>query len=521
MRLVEIRDLDGPNLFLLEPAIKVELALDGAPLSAVEALGQTVLELHQRAGADLPRITVAEMETPGQATLAFSWDHRRFALGIADAIARIATGETGDLSDAAARLREIRAECKADDAPLMIRDTDRRMRAIAVTGTNGKTTTTRLIAHIGRVAGLRVGWCSSAGVYINGAQVVEGDYSGPSGARRVLTEPGLDLAVLETARGGILLRGVAYESNDVGVFINVSADHLDLQGIRTVRGLARVKSIVARVTRPEGYAVLNADDPLVLAVGETVRARRFLVSRDERNPAVLAHVAAGGRALVATPRELVHLEGGERATILPLSEVPITFGGRAWHMVENALCAAAACLGIGLDMQAICEGLRTFRNTPSDNPGRLNVFRVGGASVILDYAHNEAGLDCLLDFAETLKQPGGRVISIIGTAGDRTAESLRELGRIAARRSEVVIVKGTKKYLRGRNLEELIGLYVEGIENAGATPYAIEPLELPATERALEIARPGDVIAIMAQEQIEEIVSLLQGRGQAVEALST
>jgi cyanophycin synthetase len=518
MRLVEIRDLDGPNVFLLKPAIKIELALDGAPIETVKAIEPVICDLHRQAGAAIPDVITTPIETPDHAVIAFSWQHRRLALAVAEVAARIVTGESADVDTIAERLREIWATHEDDDAPLLVRDAERTTRAIAVTGTNGKTTTTRLIAHVARVAGWRVGWCSSTGVYIDGTEVLQGDYSGPSGARRVLTEPGLDLAVLETARGGILLRGLAYESNDVSVFTNVSGDHLGHLGVHTVEGLARVKSVVVRVTRPEGFAVLNADDPLVLAQRDVIRARPFLISQDAGNPAIAAHVAGGGHALVVSSGNLVLLHGGTRTVLMPVTDVPITFGGRARPMIENALCGAAACVAIGLDSDAVRRGLGSFRNSTDQNLGRLNVFRVGDVTVIVDFAHNEAGLSSLIDFARTLVRPNGRLIAIIGTAGDRTDASLRAIGRIAAERSDVVIVKGTRKYLRGREPQELIELYLQGVRSAGAEPYAIEPLELPALLRALDMARPGDVVAVMAHEQVEEIVAHLQPIGEPAEA---
>jgi cyanophycin synthetase len=405
------------------------------------------------------------------------------------------------------------ASTTEEDRPLLVRDADRHVRAIAVTGTNGKTTTTRLIAHTLRGAGLRVGWCSSSGVYIDGEEVVQGDYSGPSGARRVLTEPGLDAGVLETARGGILLRGVAYESNDVGVFTNVSADHLDLQGIRTVEGLARVKAVVVRVTKADGVAVLNADDPLVMGATAEIRARKMLVSQRPGNPEVDRHIEAGGAALRLENGQFVVWRDGDRRVLIDVDQVPITFGGKARHMVENALCAAAACLAYGLNEDQVRSGLTTFTNSPEHNIGRLNVARVNGITVIVDYAHNEAGLAHLIDFARLHLGKGGRLITVIGTAGDRTDHSLREIGRIAAAGSDAVVVKGTDRYLRGRDLQELIGLYCDGIRLGGKEPAAVESLEMPAVMRAVEIAKAGDVVAIMAQEQIPEILRYLEGLG--------
>jgi cyanophycin synthetase len=314
---------------------------------------------------------------------------------------------------------------------------------------------------------------------------------------------------LETARGGILLRGTAYESNDISVFVNISADHLDLQGIRTVEGLARTKSVVVRVTRADGVAVLNADDPLVMAASKDVRAKKWLVSQRPDNPELASHVAQGGTALVAGQHTIVVQHGDDQRDLIEIDRVPIAYGGKARHMVENALCAAAVGLAFGLSDEDVRVGLASFENSPEHNQGRLNVVSVGDVTVIIDYAHNESGLTHLLDFTRLHLQPGHRLIAIIGTAGDRTDHSLREIGRIAAMESDIVITKSTQRYLRGRSADSLLGLYEEGIRLAGKTVFGREPDELSAMVRALNEARPGDAICIMAQEQIPEILAYL------------
>jgi cyanophycin synthetase len=327
----------------------------------------------------------------------------------------------------------------------------------------------------------------------------------------VIEDPNVDVGVLETARGGILLRGVAYESNDVSVFTNISGDHLDLQGIRTVEGLAQAKSVVVAVTRPDGVAVLNADDGLVMDACRGYAAWKLLVTQRDDNPEVRSHVAGGGRALVVENGRVVYYEAGEQSDLMEIGEIPIAFGGRAKHMIENALCAAGAALGIGLSIDQVRAGLHSFANSPDQNQGRLNTFSINGVAVVLDYAHNEAGLSYLLDFARFDVQSGGRLISVIGTAGDRTDQSLFELGRIAGANSELVIVKGTQRYLRGRAIEEMFSLYLRGLAAAHASAAAIEPSELDAVKKAIELAQAGDAIAIMAHEQTAEIVDYLRG----------
>jgi len=541
MRLVEIRDLDGPNLFLLQPAIKLELAVealdlgadgitalaarleplgvsddeaDEGPAAGGDALGallgDALVALHERVGEPEPEVVWEALETPGHHALAFGWRRRAFAVAAAELLAALATGEAvpADLHAAVEALRAPLADRVDDpeDRPHWLRDAERdrrRFPVIAVTGTNGKTTTTRLIAHVLRRTGRRVGWTTTAGVYVEGELVLEGDYTGPAGAWRLFEEPGLDVAVLETARGGILLRGLAFESADVGVLTNVSGDHLGLHGIRTVDGLAKVKSTVLRVTRPEGYAVMNADDPRIRGLGGGIHASPFWVTQDPRNPTVAAHVAAGGRALMVRDGVVVEVQRGGEMPVAETAAVPITFGGRARHMVENVLCAAAACLALGLRREEVAAGLADFGTDPAHNPGRLHVYDVGGATVILDYAHNEVGLGHLLRLAEGFRGEGGRLTAIVGTAGDRSDAALRELGRLAAEASDRVIVKETRRYLRGRaSAAEMNACFLDGIAAAAPPPpHEIAPGELEALDLALADLAAGDVVAMMTIEE--------------------
>jgi cyanophycin synthetase len=535
LALVEIRSLDGANIYLRAPAIKLQLTCAGdaalAERVAPDFLLPTIADLHR--ALDLPqpesvtmvRALAGEDGPAHEIVVAFTWEWRTAAEGIAAAAFAAAEAQlSGGRFDHAATVGELRLALATDraegDQPRFVRDAVRHIPVAGITGTNGKTTTTRCLAHILAATGRRVGMANSNGVWIGAERVLEGDYTGPQGALRVLEDPSVEVAVLETARGGMLLRGIAYESNDVGVVTNISADHLGLQGIETVEQLAGVKSLVVRLTRPGGAAVLNADDPLVRAMAADVAAPVIFFGREPEGEAVRAHLAGGGRAVLAEGGAIVVAEGDERAPLIPLVEVPITFGGRAAHMVENALAATAAALGLGVARGEIAAGLASFRNTPEQNFGRLHVFaiREPACTFVVDYAHNEAGLAHLLRFGASYVGPGGRLLAIIGTAGDRPDAVLRGLGRLAGEQAAFVWIRETEHYLRGRTREEMDALFaagvVEGRGDDGA--YAIVPDEPAALAAALAFARPGDAIVMMCFEQQAEVLAALGERGEMV-----
>src|SRR6476620_242418 len=309
MKLAESGDLDGPNVLMRLPAIKVELILEPGDTEEMIArrLAPGVPDLNSATqlfflqychphGQHIPPFVWRRMDEPDHLSIAFAWTRRRFGMALGQLIVDTIEGVVDD--NIHAHLQHFLDSDAADEFPTLVRDAERSAIAIAVTGTNGKTTTTRLTAHMMQTAGYRTGWNSSSGIYVDGEEIEAGDYSGPSGARTVLEDPSVQAAVLETARGGILLRGLGYEHNDVSVFTNVSADHLDLQGVRTLETLAEVKAVVCKVTLSQGVAVVNADDPLVMAATADIVAQRTLFSQRPDNEAIAAHLAAGGRTIL-------------------------------------------------------------------------------------------------------------------------------------------------------------------------------------------------------------------------------
>ena len=328
----------------------------------------------------------------------------------------------------------------------------------------------------------------------------------------------------------MLLRGVGYESNDASVLTNISSDHLDVQGIHTLPELAEVKAVIARMTKPGGWVVLNADDPLLPGIARRVRAHvAFFSLAAGPNPLVKRHLDAGGRAFLLERNRLVEREGDRSTTILAVTDVPIALGGLARHNVANALAAAGGARAMGASLEEVARGLRDFRPSVERSPGRLNIFRVGNHVVIVDFAHNEAGLAAVLDVAEGIAGgAAGRaapVTAIIGTAGDRPDDTLRGVGRIAGERAQRVAIKETLHYLRGRTRESVIGEILGGVMSAGVSRedvpiYVSETValrtELAGGDAVLPPGTKPDaarVIVIMCHEERAEVYRLIEELG--------
>ncbi|MGH9244114.1 MAG: Mur ligase family protein [Acidimicrobiales bacterium] len=548
--LVELRVLDGPNLYFPRAAIKLTLDLTrlvdlpeeaaaafaaaigltrvrpgpaGSGLRqrfALRAVGRLVRQIAARAGTTRLAIRVRPTADVHRLVVAYPWRHleRAEALGraVAGVLDALPAPDTDRIVDAAAE--DVRA-AETGRKPPTIRP---RVKVVAVTGTNGKTTTSRLIAHMGRCAGLHVGWSSTDGIYMDGELVEEGDYSGPSGAGRVLAHPGVELAVTETARGGILLRGIGVAHNDVSVVTNVSADHLGLQGIDTLDQLAEVKAVVTRITRSTGWCVVNGDDPRTFAMRAGSPGRPWVFSRDPDSPAIREALNEGGRVTTVLDGWVSVLEPrGDAEPLVPIVDVPMTLAGLSRFNVENALAATSAGLGVGLERHAVADGLRSFRPGPELNPGRMNVYSLGGVTVVLDLAHNEVGLEALLEIMNGLRPSGGRLLLAIGTAGDRTDDLLRGMGEIGAKGADHVVIAHKAKYLRGRTIENMERLFREGMEAVGVTGAPAHPTELDSLRALCGEARLGDVVAVMCQAEREQLDAWLREQGATVDEPDT
>ncbi|MFW5474180.1 tetratricopeptide repeat protein [Knoellia sp. CPCC 206450] len=537
----EVRVLEGPNLYFPRPAVKVTLDLtayvdaDRETLAGVARtaglggaqVGDPHTEQRQRVVARLAERAVRQVSRasgtsrlgvrsrPGTelsvVVVSFVWRRRGSAQALGESVAPVLEAWLrGD--DVIEQQAELVRSAPDGPPPRIVTP---RIPVASVTGTNGKTSTTRLLAHIAMTAGKHTAWSSTDGVVDHGEMLEPGDFSGPAGARGVLGAPGVEIGILETARGGMLLKGLGVSHNDVSVVTNVSADHLGLHGVDTVDQLAEVKAIITRATRPEGWTVLNGDDPRVWAMRTGSPAKPWVFTLDPNSPAIREALGAGGRAITVLDDHVTVLsDSGMPDRLVPIVDVPMTISGLSRHNVANVLAAAAAALGLGIDRAAVVEGLRSFRPDASLNPGRMNTYTAkaglgGDCTVVVDLAHNEAGLDALMDVAEGLVAPGSRIHLGLGAAGDRTDEILENLGEIAGHRADHVVAAHKAHYLRGRSMEELESHLRVGLQRAGVADIASYTTELAGLQALVEAAHDGDVVAIMCHAERQAIYDWL------------
>jgi cyanophycin synthetase len=549
MRVVDSRRLRGPNLQTREPAALAEVALDEGETTprAVQAWRDEVARIAEPLGWSAYAERAVARPFPGGIAFALpapidvlleATDVNEWA--IASATSLLAGKSGRNLADARVEflariaahgnpaLAALRDEARRRDVPFLWGD-DRvtlgtgarsvtlhvgslpppdgvswnalgRVPVALVTGTNGKTTTARLVARIAKLAGMVPGSTSTDGVAVDERMIEDGDFTGGEGARIVLRHPQVELAVLETARGGILRRGLAVDACDAALITNVTSDHVGEFGVCDLPTMVRTKAVVATVVRPEGRVVLNGDDPLLAPLARAFVARSVLFGLDAKSRVLRAHLSAGGEVCTVRRGYFVRLEGREEHKLGRVVDAPLTFHGAARYNVANALAAAALAWSLGLPDSAITEALATFGRDPKDNPGRGWLVPLPkGPRVLFDFGHNPAGLSGVYQLARSLAGPRGHVLGVHTQPGDRTEEDTLALAREIARgRPRLVALWESPEYRRGRPKGDIASalrraLLASGLDRTGVATCKDE---LGALRRALKGARPSDLVVV-------------------------
>lgn len=484
--ILDLRVLPGPNPDIGGPAVR--LSVSGGWEGKDETV-ETVLRAAAAVGMDLAETSVVTRPTDEGYVVAWPVTDRGLAKAHAEAVRAL--------------LYEAPVPAPEPQAAQPFDLIDPQVPCVAISGTNGKTTTTRLIAHCARTAGLSTAWSSTDGVFHDGRLIEPGDFSGPGGARRVLAEPDVGFAVLETARGGLLLRGMSVRRVDVAVVTNVAADHLGSHGINTVEQLAMVKATVVRIVDPDGWTVLNADEPLVRHMAEQSRGHTWYFGLDAEQQGERFTTVRAGRVVV---------EGSMTADLGAVADMPVTVAGHARFNVANVLAAASAALAAGLPVEAVAEALRSFTPDSALSSGRFNCWAVNDRRVILDMAHNTESLRGLLTTARHLTG-GGRLWVAFGTAGDREDEVLQGMGFTAVDLADEAFPVDKPGYLRDRTADEMRAQFIAGMAVAGSASTRCFDSELDALRTLVDASEPGDVIVITIAEQLPQLQQWLCERG--------
>ncbi|MCC6451896.1 MAG: cyanophycin synthetase [Acidobacteria bacterium] len=381
--------------------------------------------------------------------------------------------------------------------------TPARIPIIGITGTNGKTTTTRLIAHILKNSGRNVGFTTTDGTYIGNQQIVTGDNTGPVSAQLVLKDPTVEVAVLETARGGIIRAGLGFDHCDIGVVTNIAADHLGMKDVNTLEDLARVKSVIPRAVSKKGFAVLNAEDPLVYDMRNLVEGTVVCFSMNENHPNIKKRAERGRTSCVYENGYITILKGKWKVRVEKAVNIPLTYGGRAEFMIQNVLAATLACFVHGVSLEDLRVGLTTFNAGTAQTPGRLNFIEIGDVTVLMDYAHNPAGLTGLANFIKKL--PNKYRTCVVNGTGDRRDKDIIALGKIVGDTFDRVVLR-RGHYLRGRDENATYELLKKGIAKSGKEPVIrIIPESADAIQHAVKYARKGELVVTLADRVPDDI----------------
>lgn len=382
-----------------------------------------------------------------------------------------------------------------------------RIPIIAVTGTNGKTTTTRLIAHIVKNNGYRVGFTTSDGIYVQNTLMLKGDTTGPVSAEFILKDPTVEFAVLETARGGILRSGLGFGQCDIGVLTNIQEDHLGLNDIHTLDDLSRVKEVVVSSVKKSGWAVINADNAYCVKIGKKANCNVVYFSMDENNPVIVKQSSLGNISCVYENGYITIKKGDWKIRVQKAAQIPLTFGGTVGFMVQNVLAATLTAFVWGFRTEDIKTSLETFIPSAAQTPGRMNIFDFKEFKIMVDFAHNPDGFNGIKQFLTTIDSP--QKIGLIAGTGDRRDEDIREIGRIAAEMFDHIIIR-QENHLRGRKKEDLLRLMEEGVLSAERkTSYEIADKDLDVFEHAIHLAKPGAFIVALS-DVVDNAVDVVQ-----------
>ncbi|MBL4935816.1 cyanophycin synthetase [Clostridium sp. YIM B02515] len=391
---------------------------------------------------------------------------------------------------------------------MMFKDDKTNIPVVSVTGTNGKTTTTRLIAHTLSLLGHKVGMTTTGGIYINNKCIYKGDTTGYNSAMTLLMNKEIDAAVLETARGGIIKKGLAYDLADVGIITNITEDHLGLDGVNTLEDLAKVKALVGEAVKSNGFVVMNADDEISKTIVERMKTSIIFFSKDKNNKLMRKNINNGGYG-VYSDNGCIYLESNEAVTpIVKTNNIKITLNGKLKYNIENSMAACAALVGLGVEYSIIRKGLSSFYCNEEQNPGRFNMYNVNGRTVILDYGHNIQGYKAVLEGAKNIRHK--KFIGIIGVPGDRLDSNVIQVGEIAGKYFDYIYIKEDEDK-RGRKTGEIAKLLEKGVlaSNFDKNNYEIILDEVEALNRAIEVSKPGDVVIIFF-EKFEPLVKVVK-----------
>jgi len=389
-----------------------------------------------------------------------------------------------------------------------------RIPIVAVTGTNGKTTTTRLIAHMAKMKGYKVGYTTTDGVYIQNRLLMTGDCTGPNSAEFVLKDPTVDFAVLESARGGLLRAGLGFKKCDIGIVTNVAPDHLGLKGIHTIEQLAKVKGVIPETVFPHGHAILNADDDLVYSMREGLECQVAYFSMDENNPRIRKQCAAGGVSAVYENGYISLYKAEWKIRVTKAVNVPLTFDGTAHFMIQNVLAAVLAGYLRGFSIEDLKVAIESFIPSPSQTPGRLNLFKFKDYTILLDYAHNEAGLRALKGMVDRME--ASIKVGVIAGIGDRRPQDNQAIGRVAAEMFDEIIIRQDKN-LRGRTEAELIEMLQQGIHSVDpAKPVRVFATEHEAISHTVQHARKGALIVLCSDVVPDALAQVMKFKEEEV-----